>query len=153
MAQSRDIRDVSTHIRRADRHFKVGDALHAAGDEWAAVCFFYSAYHVVKAALLTDAVFDDIGALKALNTNLTPDDRYSTRHQGARGLSSPVLGINEIVGLLYPGVAAQYRLLHMASVQVRYKDSLATTLDDCKEYSLAVRDAFETGQLVYGANN
>jgi len=149
MTQSRDIRDVSTHIHRADRHFKVGNALHAAGDEWAVVCYFYSAYHTVKAALLTDPVFSDLSALKSINANLTPDDRLSTRHQGIRGLNSPVLGINEIVALLYPSIAAEYRLLHTASVQVRYKDCLAMTLDDCRDYALLVREAFDTGILVH----
>lgn len=144
-----DVLTPATHVQRADRHFVVGETLEQAGDEWAAVCYFYSAYHLLKAALQVDPVFDDLPRLASINRNLTIDDRHCSRHQGSRGLQSPVLGLNEVVGLLYPGISTEYRLLHAASVQVRYKAHLNTRVVDCRSYLGVIRKQFDEGQLAY----
>src|SRR4051812_9416111 len=70
------------HLKRAERHKKIGDLLAGAGDEWAAVPWFYSAYHLVKAALLVDPIFDDLRALSAISVDLIPQDRFTNRHNG-----------------------------------------------------------------------
>lgn len=94
------------------------------GDEWYAVCFFYAAYHMVKAALIEDPVFDDLARLQGINSNLVPDDRFATRHHGFIQVSTRVMGINDIVRALYPEIAAEYVRLHMASIEVRYGTGL-----------------------------
>lgn len=139
------------HTARATHHFDVGCALRdAAANEWAAVCWFYSAYHHVKAALLQDAIFDDVGRLHEKHHDLQSSDRYTDRHQIRKGPGSGHRGwgINELVQLLYPGVIRPYDRLHQASVSVRYRDGLpgdalpglSTAIDE-------IRDAARAGNL------
>lgn len=91
---------VAQHVERAQRHRKVGDALAAAGDEWAAVCYFYSAFHLVRHALRTDPIFDDPTALSRIRPDLRPELRDVERHHGRFGTYqrrvplSPALRVN-----------------------------------------------------------
>ncbi|GAA1434407.1 hypothetical protein GCM10009616_28760 [Microlunatus lacustris] len=132
------------HEVRAARHAKIGDLLAGAGDEWSAVCHFYSAYHLVRNRLVTDPIFDDLSKLKAVNANLVSDDRHTESHHGSRqpGMS---WGVNELVKLLYPSVYAPYELLHQASIQVRYDRGLFIQLARVKPCLTRVSDAFDAG--------
>lgn len=112
----------------------MGLLLLEAGDEWGAVCLFYAAYHAVKAALLEDTVFDTIDACQAVNRDLLPQDRDTTRHNGRRRTSSGrEWGINELVLLLYRPAAGTYEKLHQASIDVRYGDGLRASITDVRE--------------------
>lgn len=107
------------------RHQKVGAALGEAGDEWAAVCWFYSAYHLIKATMLVDPLWNNPAAFHALHPDLNPDDRFVDRHRGRRRVGGPTeWGVNELVALLYPKAAAPYERLHQASIKVRYSTGL-----------------------------
>lgn len=111
------------HRARAERHQVVGDALAAAGDEWAAVMWFYSAYHLIKAALLCDPIWFDLRSLTTLNVELTPGERFTGRHKGRRRIGSNQpreWGINDLVLVLYRPAAGFYERLHQASIDVRY---------------------------------
>lgn len=115
------LRTTEECLRRADRHARVADALADAGDEWAAVCYFYSAYHLARAALMVNPVFSDVDALQALHRNLIPDDRTVSRHKGRRRPGQPPeLGVNDVLRYVYPAVSADYENLHAASNDVRY---------------------------------
>jgi hypothetical protein len=135
---------IGEHNARADRHAKVGDALHGAGDEWAAVCFFYAAYHLVRATLLSDPIFSDMSRLKVINRNLMPQDQFSESHHGSRQPGAS-FGVNELVRLLYPSIYRHYEYLHQASIQVRYEKGLRFQLDSVRESLDAVRGAVEAG--------
>ncbi|MEV8269170.1 hypothetical protein AB0P19_02410 [Microbacterium oleivorans] len=100
------------------------------GDEWFAVCFFYSAYHVIRAAMLDDPIFERPADLAAKHIDLTSQDRFSTRHHGYMSSNGRVLGVNDIVRLLYPEVAVEYRRLHMASIEVRYGEGIGVISPD-----------------------
>ncbi|MGO4600381.1 hypothetical protein [Terrabacter sp. 2YAF2] len=119
------------HRERAERHAKIGHALADSGDEWAAVCFFYSAYHRVKAALLDDVVFDDPNTCYAKHVDLLPQDRYTSRHKGRKHTSGGrEWGINDLVLLLYRGAAGTYDKLHQMSIDVRYQSGLRASIPD-----------------------
>lgn len=105
-------------------------ALAQAGDEWSAVLYFYAAYHEVKAALIDDPVFDELDTCLAVRSDLQPEDRFTSRHQGRRHSASKEWGINELVLLLYPTVAGTYNRLHTMSIDVRYHQGLRGTHDD-----------------------
>ncbi len=141
----------SVHVTRAERHYTVGEALYEAGDEWAAVCFFYAAYHYVKAALLEDPIFDDPSRCSATHPDLNIDDRHTDRHQirKPRGSSSRGWGVNDLVLLLYRSIAGDYDRLHQASVSVRYRDGLpAGSLDHVRQCVDVVRAAHERQEIV-----
>lgn len=101
-----------------------GDRLLGDDNEWFAVCYFYSAYHLIKAALIRDPIFDSATDLSRIDVNLTPAHRWTTRHQGRVQQGSRDPGINDIVVKLYNGISVEYRRLHSASVNVRYSDGL-----------------------------
>lgn len=136
------------HLERAARHRKVGDALCSAGDEWAAVCYFYSAYHLVQHALLSDPVFDNPTALTAIQPLLTPDHRYTHAHKG-RQRSGHVreFGVNELVLQLYRPIASKYNQLHQASIHVRYESGLVLQLDRVVAALQGVEAAHLAGEL------
>jgi len=104
------------------RHQVVGNALGDAGDEWAAVVWFYSAYHLIKGALLRDPIWSDLGALANISLELMPEDRFTSRHRGRRRANGAPRewGVNELVLKLYRKAAKPYDLLHQASISVRY---------------------------------
>lgn len=132
-------------LKRALASAETAKLLKNQGDEWFAVCFFYSAYHVVRAAMLDDPVFEDMQLLAEKSPHLTIEDRYSTRHHGYMGSGGRVLGVNDIVTMLYPNVAVEYRRLHMASVDVRYGQGLGvisheSVVDDYETVINAYKD-------------
>lgn len=138
-----------THASRAARHAKVGRALRDVGDEWATVCFFYSAYHLVRCAILRDPIFDDPARLTALNRDLLPDDRYVSRHKGRKNRFEKEWGLNELVLVLYRHVAGPYDLLHQASITVRYGSGLpAGWLDRSSDQLDQIVAAHDSGSLV-----
>lgn len=109
------------HRARAQRHRVIGNMLVEAGDEWGAVPLFYSGYHYVKAALLRDPIWENVGVLQRINKDLVPDDRLTDRHKGRRRGGQPrEWGINELVQTLYPAASKPYEQLHQASISVRY---------------------------------
>lgn len=140
----------TAHTARADRHFVVGDALFNAGDEWSAVCFFYSAYHHVKAALLQDPRFDDPTELHKLHIDLVADDRLVTRHKGRKNAGhGREWGLNELVMLLYPSIVTSYEALHQSSIQVRYYSGLlGGDLDSVRDDVEVARSAAQSGGVL-----
>ncbi|MFJ2535844.1 hypothetical protein [Microbacterium maritypicum] len=120
------------------------------GDDWFAVCYFYAAYHMARAAIMTDPIFDDLTKLQAKASWLTLEDRYVTAHQGRVVSGQPrKAGVNDVVRLLYPGIAAQYIRLHMASVEVRYQEGLrAIHRDSAEQDFLAVQAAYLERRLI-----
>lgn len=118
------VRDLRTHLERAVAHKESGDRLRDADDEWFAVCYFYSAYHTVKAAMLADPIFDDMKACAAVHANLTIESRFAEHHSGGFGSGGRSLGVNEIVFKLYKTIRVPYARLHDASIAVRYGGGL-----------------------------
>lgn len=111
---------IDEHVARAERHAEVGHALRsAANDEWAAVPFFYAGYHLMRAALLEDPIFDEVALLVAKSPKLTMEDRLAEHHRARRN-SGQGLGVNDLVLLLYRPYAGSYERLHQASISVRY---------------------------------
>lgn len=121
--------------------------LEQVGDEWYAVCYFYAAYHTVKAAFIEDPIFSDLAALTAKNRFLTLQDRFSTSHKGYvnPGAGGRRMGVNDIVRVLYPEIGAEYERLHMASVEVRYRDGLRSKY--VKADFTAIIDRYVAGDL------
>lgn len=139
---------VADHVTRSDRHLRVGNALIEAGDEWAAVCFFYSAYHLVKSALLSDPIFDDPTALSKIHPGLTPDHRFTSAHHGRqRPREVRAFGINELVLALYRPVTGAYERLHQGSIEVRYKHGLVLALPTLKDAVLGLRERHDAGEI------
>lgn len=95
----------------------------STGDEWAAVCLFYAAYHDVKAALIDDPIFDSHDACQTRSAQLFPDDRHASAHKARRGGHS--LGVNDVVSILYKRASGTYERLHQMSIDVRYGGGLA----------------------------
>lgn len=142
-------RDVQTHLARSVAHMETGDKLRELGDEWFAVCYFYAAYHMVKAAMHVDPIFDDIARCSAVDARLSVDSRFAEHHAGGFGQSGRSLGVNEIVMKLYKTIRVSYHRLHAASVAVRYGDGLGdispvTVKDDFD----AVRKAYLAGEII-----
>lgn len=99
--------------------------LRSINDEWSVVCVFYAAYHLMKAALLSDPIFNSNIELAKISPNLTLADQHVTKHRARKGdAGASGLGLNEIVSYLYPDLASRYERLHMASVEVRYNGGL-----------------------------
>ncbi len=142
-------RDLRTHLERAVAHAESGDKLQAAGDEWFAVCYFYSAYHMVKAAMHEDPIFDDVARCAAVSPLISLDSRYVEHHSGGKGENGRSLGVNELVMKLYHGIRVPYHRLHMASIAVRYGGGLGdispiTVADDFR----AVSREYSGGKIV-----
>lgn len=148
MSQVADIKDVPTCILRAKEHAKLADVLFETKQEWAAVCGFYSAYHLMRAALLSDPIFDDAHRLSEKSDKIRPEDRFVSKHSKG-GLSSTSYGLNEIVSVLYVEFRARYYRLHIASNAVRYGRGLeALRLPELKKDLEQITQAFEVGKLV-----
>ena len=118
------------------------------GAEWAAVGYFYSAYHRVRAAMLADPIFSSVQRLVKVNVKLTMEDRTATHHQGRRSDNGHRLGVNEIVILIYPVIGSEYRALHQASVDVRYGSRLLAPLDDLRTRCERIHRLGDSGRLV-----
>jgi len=135
------------HRDRAAHHAYVGDALAATGEpEWAAVCLFYAAYHLMRAALTSDAIFDEPTRLSRISPQLTPADRSTARHKGRKSTSNGrEWGINELVFLLYRPLAGDYDRLHQASIDVRYGQGLRGDVADLRGNLTSIEDAYAGG--------
>jgi hypothetical protein len=136
-------------LERAVAIKETGKTLYDLGDDWHAVCYFYAAYHTVRAAFIEDPVFQDVKRLTATSQHLTPQDRYAKHHQARMGTGPRILGVNDIVALIYPQIAIEYRRLHSASIDVRYGPGLTgiagtTVLADYE----TVTKAYLAGELV-----
>ncbi len=141
------LRDPAECETRAARHLKIGSALVAAGDEWGAVPLFYCAYHLARAAMITDPIFSDLPRLKSKNSDLTPDERLTSRHHGRRGSSVKQWGVNELVALLYPKLSSDYEVMHQASIDVRYGRGFRGDLLRLEDGTIAFRDSYNEGEL------
>lgn len=120
------------HVERAKYHERVGDALReSAADSWAAVCYFYSAFHLARAAISSDPIWDDYEAMKAVNADLIPQDRGITAHNARRN-SDRRFGLNDLVRIIHPPIGVAYLHLHGASVGVRYEKGIRTSLGDLR---------------------
>jgi hypothetical protein len=144
------LQSVEDCLKRAVAIKDSAKALLATGDEWHAVCYFYAAYHTVKAALIEDDVFDDARRLVSISPNLAISDRFAKSHQGYLGQSGRgrKLGVNDIVKLIYPQIAIEYVRLHMASVDVRYGHGLKIiTSNFAVEDYTHIIEAYQAGAL------
>jgi len=141
---------VEEHRQRANRHLATGDVL-AGKDEcdWAAVCYFYAAYHLIRASLISDPIFEHPTLLSRINADLTMEDRHVTRHHGnKRGEHGRLWGVNDLVLLLYTPLAGSYERLHQASVDVRYGAGLRGDLAPIRDSLAAIAVAYEAGDIV-----
>lgn len=143
------VRDVKVHLQRADGHETTGNALRAVSDEWFSVAYFYSAYHLVKAAMNVDPIFGSATSLAKIDPHLTIEGRFAEHHSGGFGKNGRTLGVNDVVFKLYPGIRVAYTRLHMASCHVRYGHGLTTlspqaAFDDFQ----VVRKAYHEGAIV-----
>lgn len=141
------------HVVRADEHAGLATVLHDSGHEWAAVAYFYGAYHLVSAALLSDPVFDSPQRLAAASPALSMGDRTTTRHQGYMqfgpgGQRTKIWGLNDLVGTLYRQVWPFYLQLHEGSVDVRYGTGLRVPLGRIRDAYGLIHDEFAAGTLV-----
>lgn len=136
----------SMHMTRARRHEHIADALSV--DEWAAVPYFYAAYHIVRCALIEDPIFDDIDRLHATHLDLIPPDRHTGRHKGRKNSSAGrEWGVNELVALLYPRIVSEYERLHQASIAVRYGSGLKAPIPSLRADLTTIIGAYNNGQL------
>lgn len=142
----RDRLTSSAHVKRADEHANHAAAL--VSNEWAAVCYFYAAYHRLRAALLDDPIFDDVTQLHSLHLDLTPDDRYATAHKGRGGRGNRDYGVNDLVYILYRFIAGPYDKLHTASCEVRYDMRLRAQVADLSTLYATIKSEHEAGKLV-----
>lgn len=143
------------HATRATEHHATGDVLCRAGDDWAAVCYFYASLHRLKAALLKDPIFHDPIAMAAKNSALRPDDRFCDKHRGrserqADGTYLKSHGLIDLAGILYPTVDLAYSTLFTASLDVRYKRGLTggLALPIVRVYAEQIQSAYTAGALV-----
>ncbi|MBQ3357362.1 MAG: hypothetical protein IJG47_00510 [Microbacterium sp.] len=137
-------------LKRAVSMKRTAELLWNQGDDWFAVCYFYSAYHMARAAIMTDPIFEDLARLQKKALWLTLEDRYVTAHQGRVTPGQPrKAGVNDVVRLLYPDIAAEYVRLHMASVEVRYQEGLqAIHRNSAEQDFLAVQSAYLERRLI-----
>lgn len=150
MSDSGSLRTVDGCLKRAVSIKNTAKLLHNQGDDWFAVCYFYAAYHIVRAAIMADPIFDDPERLKAASPFLVPEDRFVTAHKGRVSKGVPrQFGVNDVVTALYGDIAAQYVRLHMASVEVRYQEGLRGIHRDSvvTDYE-AIVTAYNEGRLV-----
>lgn len=132
------------HVGRARYHEQVGDALReSAGDSWAGVCYFYSAFHLARAAISTDPIWDDFVAMKRAHPDLMPRDQGTTAHKVRKG-DERRFGVNDLVRTLYPEIGVAYLHLHGASNGVRYGKGILTTVDDLRLDLDEVSDYFSS---------
>ena len=135
-------------LERAETARTSAGVLIAANDDWFVSPLFYSAYHLVRAALIDDPIFDSPELLRARDARLTPECRFLTRHQGRLDAEGRSLGINDVVGILYPAIAVEYARLHMASRAIRYGDGLGViTAQSVHDDYAVIRDAWDSGLL------
>lgn len=128
-----ELTDPAVMVARSRQHAAAAETLAAAGNEWFAVCWFYGAYHLARARMHADPIFQDPTRLTQVSPRLCMDDRTASRHQGRKGAKGqPELGVSDIVRLLYPEIVGSYHRLHQASIDVRYGRGLSATPDDLR---------------------
>lgn len=143
------VRDARTHLERAIAHMETGDKLKELDDDWFAVCYFYSAYHMVKAAMHADPIFDDMKRCAAVDARITIESRLAEHHSGGHGKNGRTLGVNELVFKLYKGIRVPYTRLHAASIDVRYGSGLVTVspVTVANDFGIIAR-AYHDGAIV-----
>lgn len=142
------LRTAKDCLERAVALKDAAERVEAIDHELAAVSYFYSAYHTVKAAFIEDPIFTDLSRLQAKDSRLIMDDRFVTHHRARLGSGERKLGVNDIVRILYPSIASRYQRLHMASIAVRYEAGLKVyDFAAVKDDYAAVRDAYVNGEL------
>jgi hypothetical protein len=127
--------------------------LYEINDEWASVAYFYAAYHLARAAIQRDPIFDSLTLLGRKAPSLQQNDRDAHRHKGRVGegtagrMRDP--GVTDIVATLYSqSISADYRKLFQYSLDVRYKSGIEWT--DCERASetyARFRQAYDDGRL------
>jgi len=140
---------IEAHRERSAYHLRAGDNLAEAGEEgWAAVCYFYAAYHLIRASLINDPVFDDPTMLSRVRPELAPEDRNTSRHNGRKKtMNGREWGVNELVSLLYKPLVKDYERLHQASIDVRYNAGLRGGLAPLRESLRVIQAAYEAGDI------
>lgn len=147
---------LEAHLERAAQHRAAGDTV-AGGErpEWAAVCYFYAAYHLALYCIQSDPIFEDPKALARVDVNLTMEDRFTRRHKARiRQDVPPEWGVNALVRALYGmHIGSIYERLHQASVIVRYKGGLPADADVARfaEYLEEIEQGHAAGVLVHKA--
>jgi hypothetical protein len=140
---------VAEHCQRSSHHCAVGDGLSLGEPGWAAVCFFYAAYHLARAALIADPVFSDPTRLSRINVELTPADRSTSRHNGRKKTANGrEWGVNDLVGLLYRGFIGDYDRLHQASIDVRYHSGLRGDVHALRMNLETIQNGYAAGDFV-----
>lgn len=134
------------HCAYSDDHLDHGQKIAGVSPEWASVAYFYSAYHSMKAALLDDPIFDDLGELKKLSPHLMTDSKYAHVHKVRNG--QPGFGVNNLVHLLYPGKRQSYEKLHQSSLGVRYGQGVVYPVDQLESMASDIAEARRNGLLV-----
>lgn len=135
-------------MERADAISQTAQRLLAESDEWHAVCHFYAAYRLVRAAFIEDPIFDSMKDLALIDARLALEDRYVERQVGRMDGRIRTLGVNDVVRLLYPKIAIEYRRLHAASVAVRYSEGLRVIANESVIADFAtVVTAYTSGEL------
>ncbi|WP_372968525.1 hypothetical protein [Microbacterium sp.] len=124
------------HKAEQAKAYTTGVLLARGGNEWATVCFFYSAYRAVRCAFNRDPRLDSDAAARAVDSNLSAGSRHVNFHNGHPNRGP---GVNDVVRYLYPKIWTQYELLHAKSVEVRYGTGLiGVTVDQTRELADAV---------------
>lgn len=119
-------RDPNDHVAAANDHERVAVGLLSSSEDWAAVPFFYAAYRLIRATLISEPLFQQgLARLMSVNPLLQIGDRFAEHHSGGMA-GSRSLGVSELVTILYPRIDAHYKRLHNASLQVRYGQGLQT---------------------------
>lgn len=146
---SKALDTVDKCVARANAFVLTAESLHDDGDEWAAVCYFYASYHLMRAAFIADPIFDSVARLNAADSRFTLADRFVAMHRGRKGDKERKPGVNDIVSKLYPTISFEYLELHQWSVNVRYNEGLepSASLDDAKTYYERIRRAFDSDSL------
>lgn len=140
---------IQAHQERAGHHTAVGDGLAASDEGWAAVCYFYAAYHLVRASLIDDPIFDDPTLLSRVRPDLTPEDRFTSHHHGRKQtMNGRDWGVNELVALLYRSLSRDYERLHQASLDVRYGAGLRGDVAPLRASLLVIQEAYTAGSIV-----
>lgn len=135
----------------SDKHWETTELLLAAGNDWAAVTGFYSCYHLLRAAMKQEPLFDQPLELSRVHHTLKSDDRYETKHS-LGGLNRPALGMKEICTVVFPHISARYYLAHDASNGVRYDGGLPRhikTVDSALEHCRFFRSEYALGHLTH----
>ena len=137
------------HAVASERHARAAGELCPTSSDWAAVAYFYAAYHLVKQAILDDPIWLCPSLLAAKHPELQPSVSKVTRHSGGRQRRrrGRTWGVNELVELLYPSIYQSYLLMHQASIEVRYQRGLRTPVRASAAHWAKIRAEFRAGRM------